>query len=355
MSTKAVYVIDLMNVGDVHRDFNFERVDALKSDNKNLTCIVHKDVTYLNEITGVDVKHIISVNPTSRLYRWLIVNLYILIILITSYRRRYIFLHLPPLSQFFICVLNKVLKRHITFYLHGELSYLLDGDGIGKTVGKFILRKVLTENWSGVYKICIDEFVYKNLANQLMINKHYVYFEKRRRNPKSKVNEIIYNENSIKILTVGVISKNKKYNLINLLSENPTVINRFDLKICGKSDGSLNPTEFHKNISIDMRHSFIEHEEYIAQFNDCAAVFIPQLFSEHYMLVSSGLLDFCFDNNIPMITKRHEMLADIEAKYGEIGILIDNEKSLSTYDFEVLKPTYLDKCHSNLKKYNESR
>ena len=275
MSTKAVYVIDLMNVGDVHRDFNFERVDALKSDNKNLTCVVHKGVTYLNDITGIDVKHIISINPASRLYRWLVVNLYILIILTRSYPRRYIFLHLPPLSQFFICVLNKILNRHISLYLHGELSYLLDGDGIGKTIGKFILRKVLTENWSGVHKICIDEFVYKNLTKHLIINKDFVHFEKRRRNPKSKVNKIIYNENSLKILTVGVISKNKKYNLINLLSENPTVINRFDLKLCGKSDGSLNPVDFQKNIIIDLRHSFIEHEEYVAQFNIAQRYLFP--------------------------------------------------------------------------------
>lgn len=324
---------DVVNTNESHREFNEGVYQKHQISNLNVKFYLHKNSNTLrNNNCRVDLKFL-PFNLSSMMYRWVFVNIVILVICIKNYNKKIVFLHLAPLSQFVVCLCAIFMTFPPKFYMHGELSYLVKTTGLGQRIGSRVLRFLLREHFSGVQKIVLSRQILRTLQSETTVN-----FELCKYEAQKITRDIVFQDYDIvrgsSILITGIISRHKNALLANELIKNTSFRQKHTLTVIGKFDGSLSEDDFDDNIQVVNTRTFIPQERYIRMLKEANAVFIPQLFSKSYSFVYSGMLETCLRTGTPIITRRTNYLSELEAKFGKIGILIDEPEELVTRKFD---------------------
>jgi hypothetical protein len=350
---QRVQVYDILNVGEGHRDFNCETIAEIDKSSDEMEVFFNPSINYLKNEVFVKYLQTNRINVSGAFHRWLYINIILLKTLLFVKKKDLVFLHLPPLSQFFICIFNVVLRRKISFFLHGELVYLIDDHGIGKRIGAICLRYVLKEKYSGVQKFVLSQSIMAKLQEipHLNLNENLVIVKKstvkEEKLPEDLGEETIETN---EILLTGIVSLSKGAHLINRLARNAHIRGAYHLKVEGKFAADTCASDFNKNISVHARTNYIPHVEYMKLLKSCRALLIPQLFDPSYELIYSGMLETCLKHRVPIITKRTEYLNLLERKIGKFGVLLDHEDELETYAFNTLSELNWTEFRENLSK-----
>ena len=356
MSTNNIVVLDLLNGQESHRDFNTNVYHMYAKSSAKILWVCDRSVSYLDNLSGFTARKIRLRNPGGRFHRWIVINLFIVRYILKYRRSRIVFLHLPPLSQFWVCILAAVLKGlKIEIFLHGELVYLEKNTGAGQKFGALCLRYVLKENTTNVVKHCLSQSIFNRLTEMAEINRQNVKYGFYQINEHRPIRSTKSTEGRQRILATGVVSKRKGFLLVNKLADNLSAAQTFDIMVFGRTDGTLCKHDFDRRITVGLFSDMIPNTEYQTLLSESSLVFIPQLFSREYELVYSGLVETCLRQCIPIITKRTRFLAEIEASVGPIGVLCDDVCEVGSINFGSFDVAAVENFRRNLENWRNEQ
>jgi hypothetical protein len=335
-----IFVCDLVRKKDEHRTLNEPVIKTagkwpgpkqfiLSSDSSSLI--------FLTELADSTTRIQIS---SGRLYRWVLINVHLFLILIKAiYKKnsKIIFTSLLPIHYLAIAVLSNIFNVKYMIFMHGELGYLKEARGLGRKIGAFCIRlafKLLNQN--NVTLAAISLPIGTNLRNLYPKLKNIEIFEHPPHAEEDSVSNLVSTEGgACAIGLFGVLSADKNSSQIyelashinwNLLPKNSK------LYTIGLSDGSF---EFGQSPYVEHLFSGRLGEHHIPWdvFSvECKKLNWALFFynsGEKYGMIPSGVFFDCIHWHIPVLSVDNQNFSLYFKKYGDLGFLANDITDLA--------------------------
>ncbi len=359
------FIVDLLRRGDEHGNINVPIVSILlknklidhiwiSRDSTSNLCSPEKEG---NLVTLVDVR-------STKRYKWITSIILTVKILILAKRKNAgtFFLSATPLQNLIITLFTIFQRNSIKHYvlLHGELSYLISPNGIGRLLGKFFLSvtfKILP--FSKTTQITLAYPVYVALKNRYKLEGNLINLEM----PIDRVNSF---ENpklasrKLRIGSFGVHSGDKSSHLIYDLNKYLFNDNdRFDVVTIGVAntdfiyDQDPMVTHYCKG---SLGDALIPRSQFVAELKklDIALFFYGD--KPQYEFISSGAFVDCISYGIPFAALSNNYLIHYTQKYGEIGIVANSLADLAVKLINISRDdSILEKYKKNLENARNER
>jgi hypothetical protein len=332
-----IYVVDLIRRGDEHRTTNHPSLQVL-AENKLIKHLwISYDSTSFNDL---ELKQDFSTThirvSSDKKYRWITSTLLTIAILLKSKKNStdVIFLSTTPLHNFLISLFSRYTKNQSKFfiYVHGELSYLIEANGIGRRLGKYFLNYSLKNSAiNNTVHITLAYPVYKQVCQLYKFNNKLRNLEIPTRQYIQKFRPT--NSGKLKVGSFGVHCADKNSQLIYTLANN---LENYKDIVEIVTIGAAHK-DFHYDQHPMVKHlcrgdagiSLIPREIFIEQICslDLALIFYGS--SRKYEFVSSGVFSDCVNHCIPFAGLQSHYLSYYIEKYGELGLVRDNLVDLS--------------------------
>ena len=351
------YIVDLLRRGDEHGNINIPIIRALVNNQSSGRAWLSQDSTASALLPRTEKYPLTRIEILStKKYKWITSTLLTIKILFQARKKNYsiVFLSTTPLHNFLITtstIMRKNDAKHYVF-LHGELSYLVSPNGLGRILGKIFLDltfRILP--FSNTTQITLAYPVFRELKKRYRLNCNVANLEMPIEN--SNLNAVLKRRmRKLRIGSFGVQCRDKKshliYELADLLQKNS---DEFEILTIGVAHSDFeydqHPIVKHRcrgslESSLAPKESFIEEVKEL----DFALFFYGG--NPQYELVSSGAFIDCINYCIPFAALESGYFAHYIEKYGEIGIV---KKSLSELAVELVK---MLKDYSVVSKYKEN-
>lgn len=316
-------IIDLIRKKNEHHVFNFETIKSLNKLDKECVYFLDRKSSSIDAIT--DKKNLHKVNvKSSKLYFWLNSTLELLKIII-KYKgksNKFILLSATPLQYQVCSYLTSLFKIDINIFMHGELGYISNPQGLGQRLGGYFLNSSFNNIKSRVNFIALSEYICSRLSSKYNYTGfHFV------EHPLQQVKSVdLNNGETIKIGSFGVHSYEKSSNEIYNLAKLVDIkgVKNIELVTVGVSSGN-----FEYDLSPNVSHicrgflnsSLIPKNEFLAQVQalDFALFFSGD--DEKYDLIPSGVFADCIAFELPIISLYNSKMEHFFKKHGAVGIL----------------------------------
>jgi hypothetical protein len=355
-----VYVVDIVRRGDEHRSTNLPTIQALNDSNLISRIWISIDSTSYLNLKGPRnfISNLIHVR-NDWMYRWLSSTLLTLSILCKSARTStdILFLSATPLQSLLISVTSLFTKKRCKYFvfLHGELSYLAEQNGLGRKIGGLFLRIVLRRTVPfNVYHVVLAFPVYIQVL-KLYKNSNLRSLEIPTEGLSRKL--VGVKASKLRIGSFGVHCADKNSGLIYELARRLARLkDKIEIVTIGVAHIDFQYDQ-HPQVSHLCRGrtngELISHDLFVQQVKtlDLALIFYSN--SEKYKFISSGVVNDCINYGIPVAGLYSEYLEFYQRRHGDIGLIRESLDELAEGICSLAEnPALIERYKENIIKIN---
>lgn len=332
-----INVVDIVRKGDEHRTIILPTFQSLIDNELINRAWLSQDSTTLEELNSLLKKRTTTIDVSSKwIYRWIISTLFTMYIVIRSKitNTDMLFLSASPLQTLVIMILSiyKSSRSRANVFMHGELSYLSQSRGVGRTIGRYLLNLCLRHGHKfNIQFIILTYPVYRKICEIFgeQTNIKYIEFPTYPSSFKILKNE----KKKIRIGSFGVHSGEKNshliYNLAEILYKKQTNIEIVTIGTAYKDFQYDQHCAVTHILRGNVQKNLIPRDEFINEVKklDIALTFYGNTMSSEF--IPSGVFNECINYNIPIAGIRSGYLSYYFEKYGNIGILANDINQLA--------------------------